>query len=550
MKALCVLYGGRLENEAFQKVLPGNESAFSLALAAVRHFPRAEKFVLFGIEGNKYPGLPDDMEMVSRLSWTRKSFLEELSRLSVNYDFTYVAWADCPLLDPALAALLAERHIRYGAEYTYADGWPYGFAPELLAAGTAGILAKLSENDESQVERDALFQVIQKDINAFDIETEISPSDLRPYRLTLAADSKRNLLLLSRLLEAGLKSASDAEKFINEKPELLRTLPAFFNIQVSSECPQVCSLCPWPIYGSKVSGDSGKPGTARGDFMSPAAFASLLDTIAEFAGDAVIDLSLWGELSLHPERLELVRAVLSRPALSLVIETSGIGWKPEELLELSRIASQAAPRKNHMAPLSWIVSLDAYNAERYKEIRGSGFSEARSCAKTLLSLFPEDSYVQAVRVKEYEDDIEHFYRSWKSEELPLPPDTNSPADSPARGNGVRRKWTDGRHIIIQKYDDFAGALPRLQASDLSPVKRRPCWHILRDMIILLDGSVPCCREDLGAINGNGDKELLGNALTGDISDIWERGAALYKEHCICEYKGICKCCDEYYTYNF
>jgi spiro-SPASM protein len=526
MKALCVLYGGRLEPEAFEKVLPGqagNESPFSLAVSAARAFPGVEKTVLLGIQDSDFADLPSDVEIVTRLSWTRTSLLEEISRLSVGRDFTYFAWADCPLLDPALAGVMAERHQCYKAEYSYADGWPYGLAPEILGPGIAGILAKLSDSTGSDgpVERDALFQVIQKDINAFDIETEISPVDLRPYRISLTADSKRNLLLLSRVMKelrqsssSGRISAADIEKLISEKPALLRTLPAFFNIQVLGACPQACSICPWPSFGGSV------PVTERKDFMPKAAFGELLDKIAEFAGDAVIDLSLWGELSLHPEHYVLIEMLLARPALSLVIETSGIGWKAGELKALA--ALQAAPRKNHMAPLSWIVSLDAFDPERYKELRGPGFSEAQDCAKTLLSLFPNDAYVQAVRQKGAEDDIEKFYRFWKGD--------------------------NSKQIIIQKYDDFAGSLPKLQAADLSPVKRRPCWHIQRDMNILLDGRVPSCREDLAVRKGNA--EIWGNAFSDDLSLIWEKGAALYDKHCKAEYPKICALCDEYYTYNF
>lgn len=522
MKALSVLYGGRLESEAFEKLKSGGESAFSMALAAAGRFPGVQKTIFLGIEGKEYPNLPSDAEAVLRSSWSRKSLVEEISRISSGFDLIYFAWADCPLLDPALAASLAERHLRYAAEYSYADGWPYGFAPELLAPGTAGILAKISEGDESPIERDALFQIIQKDINSFDIETEISPVDLRPYRLTLAADSRRNLLLLSRFMEAGFVTASEAEKFISSKPALLRTVPAFFSIQVSSACPQECSICPWPAYGAMQG-----PVTGRKEFMSSAVFATLLDKIADFSGDAVIDLSLWGELALHPQKLELIKMVLEKPALSLIVETSGIGWKADELEELSRYAEKAAPRKNHMAPVSWIVSLDACDPGRYREIRGPGFSEAQSCAKKLLLLFPGNAFVQAVRVKDSEDDIERFYRSWKEE-----------------------GGKDGKHVIIQKYDDFAGALPKLQASDLSPVKRRPCWHIQRDMNILLDGSVLSCREDLAALKGKGDKEILGNVFKQDLSVIWDRGAALYIEHCNLDYKGICSVCDEFYTYNF
>ncbi|MCL2381965.1 MAG: spiro-SPASM protein [Treponema sp.] len=530
MKALSVVYGGRLAPEAFEKMPGTGQSPFSLALAAAGRFAGAEKTVLLCLDGQNHD-LPPGVQAVRRPSWTIKSLLEEIARLGAGFDLVYFAWADCPLLDPELAGALAQRHIRYAAEYSYADGWPYGFAPELLAPGTAGILSSILTGD-GPVQRDSLFGVIQKDINAFDLETEISPVDLRHYRLSLAADSKRNSLLLSRFMEAGFTSASQAETCIRERPELLRTLPAFFNIQISAVCTQACSLCPWPIYGAK--GDT--PVTGRQEFMRKDAFAVLLEKIEEFAGDAVISVSLWGEPALHPEKMELIELVLARPALSLLIETSGIGWKNDELQALAAAASGAAPRKNHQPPLSWIVSLDAYSPERYREIRGPGFAEARACAKTLFELFPRDTYVQALRVSGFEDDIENFYRSWKGEDLPR--------------QALEAGRKDGEHIIIQKYDDFAGALPKLQASDLSPVKRRPCWHIQRDMNILLDGTVPCCREDVGAIRGAGDKPVWGNARTGELGAIWENGAAVYREHCDLQYKGICAGCDEYYTYNF
>jgi spiro-SPASM protein len=511
MNALAVLYAGSLSVETFDPIFSG-KSAFALALERGSVFSGVSKVVLLGTEGDAYPLLPSGVSLVLRPAWTKKSLLEELSRQSAGFDLTYFAWADCPLLDPALTGKIADRHLRYGAEYSYADGWPYGLAPELLAPGTAGILAKIISDDDGPVERDALFSVIQKDINAFDIETEISSIDLRVHRLSLTTDSRRNTLLLSRLVEAGLSSAADAERIIPAHPELLRTLPAFYAIQVAGPCPQACSLCPYPQFGA---GPNGEGITDRKDFLEPGRFTGLLDKIDSFSGDGVIDLSLWGELSLHPQKETLITAILDRPGLSCVIETSGLGWKTAELEALAAAASKAAPRKNRMAPLSWIVSLDAAGSSRYREIRGAGFSEAVECAKTLMSLFPKDSYVQAVRVKGAEDDIEQFYRFWKDL---------------------------GAGIIIQKYDDFCGFLPKLQATDLSPVQRRPCWHLMRDMAILIDGKVPRCRETLNA------GETLGNAFTEDLETIWARGELLYREHF--PYRGPCAECDEYYTYNF
>jgi spiro-SPASM protein len=185
------------------------------------------------------------------------------------------------------------------------------------------------------------------------------------------------------------------------------------------------------------------------------------------------------------------------------------------------------------------VSLDAAAEGRYAEVRGAGFSEAVSTAKTLLGLFPNDAYVQAVRVAGAEDDIEQFYRSWK-------------------------ETAGAERIIIQKYDDFAGALPKKQAADLSPVERRPCWHLLRDMSVFMDGTVSQCREDLSPIKSEVPLEggagttlknvvahgALGNAFQEPLETLWDRGLELYRAHCSRRYPGICTESDEYYTFNF
>ena len=509
MNALAVLYGGSLSEAAFDHVFSGR-NALDLALERAGAFPGVEKTILLTGEdfesqgGSAVPGR-GNFERCARPVWTKKVLLDTLADISREFDLTYFAWADCPLLDPVLAGTIKERHIRYGAEYSYADGWPYGLAPELLAPGTAAILSKILGDSDDPLERDAVFSVIQRDINSFDIETEISPVDLRHYRLSLTADSKRNLLLLTRLVSAGLSGARGVEGILTENPGLLRTLPNFYPIQVSGPCPQHCEFCPYPRLGP------------REGFLDIPQFESLLEKIVNFSGDAVIDLSLWGELSLHPRKEELIRLVLDRPGLSLVIETSGIGWKPEGLETLAAKAAGAKKRKAPMPPLSWIISLDTQDPEQYRKIRGSGYTEAVECAKKLVSLFPRNTYVQAVRIKGFEDDIEGFYRFWKDA---------------------------GAQIIIQKYDSFCGFLPDLQASDLSPIRRRPCWHLMRDMAVLLDGTVPLCREELSG------GRILGNAFREPLELLWSRGEEFYREQCIPEYSGLCAGCDEYYTYNF
>ncbi|MDR2952213.1 MAG: spiro-SPASM protein [Treponema sp.] len=520
MNALLALFAGNPSPEAFEPVFNGKNS-LELAVERAGKFPGVGKTALFA-SGGDFSFL-ENVQIERRETWTKRGLLERIAELQAGFDCAYFAFADCPFYDPALAAAVAERHTRYGAEYSYADGWPFGLAPEMLSPGTAAILAKIAGDDAGLIEEDFLFSVLQKDINAFDIETEISPADLRCHRLRLRADSKRNFALLKNFMEAAggkIPLTADVEKIVAERPQILRTLPAFYPVQVYGGCPQSCSLCPYPAHTDALG---------RKDYMDGGKFESLLDKITAFSGDAVIDLSLWGELSLHPEKMKLIEKVLSRPELALVIETSGLGWKNEELEKCAGITRSSAPRKNKMPPLSWIVSLDAVDGERYKEARGRGYAEALDCVKTLFSLFPEDGYVQAVRTAGAEDDIEKFYRYWKD---------NAPSGE--------------KNIIIQKYDDFCGALPKKQASDISPVIRQPCWHLMRDMPVLIDGTALLCREELAILRGanNGNNRVLGNVFTSSLESVWENKKAYYEEHCRGTYADLCSGCDEYYTYNF
>lgn len=548
MEAISVLFAGRLSPHATAPLgaapgpsgsgtTGGGPSAFLRAVAGALNFSSSAGVVVLATEGQELPELPEGATVEFSPSWTRNSVLARLAALSTERHL-YWAWADTPLLDPALAARIRDRHLRYAAEYSYADGWPAGLAPELLAPGVAELLRRIAGNEDGPVERDLLFSVIQKDINSFDIETEIASTDLRSHRLLLAADCARNVLLLERWLSSGYSGAGDAERLCSAGPALLRTLPAFYAVQVTGGCPQACSLCPYPRFGADTSG---LPPLKRRDEMSPERFSELLDRIVAFSGDAVVDLSPWGEPSLHSGIVDLVRSVLARPELSLIIETSGVGWKPGVIAELAAVVAAAPPRlyprfaaapspavaardSSAGAPqqgpgdaVSWIVSLDAEDPVLYRSLRGDGREEARAVATELISRFPGCVYVQTLRTTENEADLEPFYRGWKAA---------------------------GAQVIVQKYDSFCGRLPDLKVADLSPVRRHPCWHLMRDLTVLLDGTVPLCREDLER------SEILGNAFSEDLETIWRRGESYYRAHLGEKYPALCRNCDEYYTYNF
>jgi spiro-SPASM protein len=496
MKNTAVINGISLRDPAFRSLL-GGESAFARALAYARRLPDVDRVVL--LLSRPLPSFDHGLVAeVVRESWTVQTLLDELVSAAGGTQDVFYFHADTPFLDDAVTARMYELHRRYAADYTFADGYPAGLTPEILTPETARRLRGMA--GDGVPDRETLFTVIRKDINAFDIETEISAEDQRLLRVTLAADTERNFLLLKRVVEHGGRDAPGICAVLRDTPRILRTLPAFFPVQVVERCPHACSYCPYPVFGGAIQDKSGA--------MPVAAFADLARRIAEFAGDAVIDVSLWGEPGLHPQMAELAAAALALPGIELVIETSGVGWSPG-VLRAMRDRLQRAP--------TWIVSLDAASEEMYGRLRGTGFAEANRAAEELLTLFPATTWVQAVRMKENEEDLDVFYRKWK-ERTP--------------------------NVIVQKYDSFAGLLPDRAVADLSPLKRFPCWHLKRDLAILIDGTVPLCREDVKA------ETRLGNAFSEDLAVIWDRAREIYEAHTFQRFPALCARCDEYYTYNY
>lgn len=498
-------------------------TAFQYVMEKIQFFPQLDRAVVL-------TDLPkDDLtrhwhpefgEIVSRPAWSAADLLRSMqSEVSPDPDEEtsedlFVVWADAPLLDGVLTEKMYQNHRRYFADYSFADGYPRGLAPEILRSTALPQLIELAERHSVPAGRDFIFDVVQKDINAFDLETEVAPTDQRLLRVRLSADTKRNFHQLRGIIAAGGRDAESVQRVIAEQPELLRTLPAFVNVQITDGCPQACSYCPFPHFGGDI--------LEKRDEMPLKRWKDLVETVAAFCGDAVISVSLWGEPALHSRFVELAAEVLRRPSLSLVVETSGIGWTLPVLQELGRrFGTFAAPEQSDIPVgnrLTWIVSLDANDAQMYGRLRGEQWQEALATVETLRGFFPRQVYVQAVRMQSNEEQLDAFYRYWKQ--------------------------LDAVQPLVQKYDSFCGVLPERKVTDLSPINRFPCWHLKRDLIVLIDGSVPMCREDLK------QQHLLGNIFESDIAEIWERGVEYYQQHIEEEYPDLCRSCDEYYTYNF
>ena len=427
--------------------------------------------------------------------------IEALIQASGTFDETVVVWSDAPFLRPDVTAEMLALHRQYRADYTFADGFPAGLTPEILRPAMLSVLRGWADGRTAGVDRGTLFELLSTDINRFDVETHLSPVDLRSRRLSLTADTLRNRLLLDRYADdAGLEIRAFLER-IEQTGTRARTLPATLHVQITDGALQV------PVW-SPVRQFLPDTLTRRGS-ITRERWNDLLDRALAWAGDLTVLPSFWGEPSLHPQILELLSDALEKPGLKLCVETSGLGWADVDLETLSQHPGAAR--------IEWIVELDSDAAETYRTMRGDGFEEAHRLVSRLLPLFSGHVWPQTVRMGLNEPEMETFYKRWKEEA--------------------------GR-VIIQKHNDFGGRLERAKPSELSPWKRHPCWHLARDLAVFLDGSVVVCRDDFSKTMP------LGNVWTDTLETIWEHGSGLFERHTREDWPEVCQNCDEWYTFHF
>ncbi len=416
-------------------------------------------------------------------------------------------WGDTPFLNPVLSQRLGQMFQDYRADFAFADGYPRGLVPEIVFQQRLVSLYQLAQQHPLNVSRSGVFELIQKDINSFHIETLMSRGDHRLSRLELFGQYRRTHVLVTRFAEKlypyGTPEhfSDDAyEKIFDEKVLPHRTLPASILLQIAAPCPHSCSYCPYPLIHPGHKSDM--------TFMDIDKLKTIIRSLQDFMPEGTINLSFLGEPLMHPQIVSCLQFLNDETPYDTLVETTGVGWTPDVLEALL---------KRPLEKVSFIIGMDTTDPQRYAALGKTGFQVARDFANSLLESWKERIYFQTLRLKGGEDDLLKTYREWE-------------------------KVTS--NIIVQKYDTFAGFLPDHKVVDLQPVKRFPCWHLKRSLAIFLDGTVVQCKEDM-------KKEfVLGNVFQQSFEDIWNTLQDLYNQHREGHFPSPCKECDEYYTYTF
>ncbi len=506
MKSILVLFDEKNKYED-QKVFDGKSAKELCQVSAAA----------LGFEVKTISGCP-----------TITALLEELDKICRDWgaDNLIFSYADCPFLNKKLTDELLNTHIEYKAEYTFAEGYPEGLAPEVLNKGTIAILSQLSKTSakatgDQKVTRHSLMDIIKTDINSFEVETVLAPKDWRLFRLAFDCRKKETFIACQKLITKGNFDADAAElsDYASKNLEILKTVPAFYNLQLAQKCQGKCSYCPYPVQLKQKEGTECSSAEKIMDFDKA---CELINQISDFSGEAVIGLSAWGECFNHPALLKIIEKILSYEGLSVFIEADGCSIPENFAQEVAPIVNAAAERTNGWQKIMIVVSMDGVEPGACKTIRGENFNleAAADAVKKLEEALPGCVYPQFVRMNANEAQLEKFFRYWNDK------------SSESHGN-----------FIIQKYNSFAGLLKNEEPANLSPLERNVCWHLRRELTILYNGDVPVCYCRVL-------DDIVGNVFGEGLEETWKKLDVHLSNNYSGNYGKKCGGCDEFYTFNF
>jgi len=230
-----------------------------------------------------------------------------------------------------------------------------------------------------------------------------------------------------------------------------------------------------------------------------------------------------GEPADHPDFYALMDIICNETlAEQLIIETNGI--KADSNFK-SYLSTQGHEK------IKVIINNNGMDNASYLKLHGSDSFE--KVFNNILSLNELNSsgervYLQIMKINETDEFtsgdeqrsyLDKFYDFWEGYKVP---------------------------IILQKQNTYSGKIKDRRYSDLSPLKRIPCWHLQRDLYILSDGTVAYCKQDIDGEKGYGNitttplKEILNNQKEAFVNNYSDKFPS----------KPDCKNCDEWYTFNF
>lgn len=423
-----------------------------------------------------------------------------------NSENVVIIKADSPFFDTQILGEMIEIHSKYLAEFTYSENLPEGFACEIISA-------ELMENIPDIKEKTLpLTQVIKSNINLFDVELFYKEPDLRDRRISFRASNPRDRVIMERLfnLKNAIPSYTEIKDILNNNPEVLFLSPSYVEVELCGNCELDCIFC----YRKSLKSTHG--------LMEFETFGKIIEQMRQYNLPYTLAFGGSGEPLMHPKFYSILEMACEEHLVErIIIETNGLYAD----LNFKQFLEKQKGEKVFV-----IINNNGLDRDSYSRLHGADKFDA--VYKNIISLSElnnkekERIFVQIMKINETDEIQKGEQRSYLDKYYDF--------------------WEKQLPIILQKQNIYFGKIKDRRYSDLSPLKRIPCWHLQRDLYILADGTVSFCKED---IDGNFSR---GNINSESLAEILENQKKSFIENYNFKFpiNPDCEKCDEWYTFNF
>ena len=439
------------------------------------------------------------------LNTSKETFLKSIFEQTFNFNIVILVHNDSEFYNLKENQILLKNFLNYDCDIGFGDNFPEGIVFEIFKRDIIPIMENIQEQNQILTTRNLIQDIINIDVNTFDLENHYAEVSLRTLRLSFFANSLQNQYTINKVkdlfsnddLPYFLFNFNDFAKTLLNNRQILQTIPKYFQINITNKQLQNYLFSPISNENSQDIID-----------LNLKNFERILNKIVTFSPNSVIGFAGFGESTANKDWLKMIELTLLKN-VSCLLETSGIFFEKE-------ITEHILTLKNHHL-LHIVFLIEAVEKNLYSLIRGNNFNldQILENIEYLLLKRPKNSYVQTVKTIETFDHLPQYYQYFK-------------------------KLTN--NIIIAKYNHFKNNLPERRINPMQPFEKIDCWHLKRDWIIDENGNLFVCKQDINK------EHLIGNCLQDNFEHLFNKSKIFFEKHL--NDWNFCKNCDEYYTYNF
>ena len=441
---------------------------------------------------------------VKNINYTPKEaedYLNNIYKETENYDNIIYIPNNMPMFNIDETVKLTKIHEENISYFTYGENYPEGIIPFIIRRNAFEKLFNCIKTKNINITENTIKDIVFIDPNFFEIEILVSEYDMRYYRVSLFANSKRNALIISKLIK--YRDYDEITKAIKEEASLRRTLPSYIEIDINNrQNLSNKNLLSSNIIANEINKEEKN--------LSVEEFKIIYDKLVAFCDDFHLSIGSYYEPLLNKDVFNILEYALLNKNVNVYLETNAVLLDEENAKKLLLLQE-----KNNN--LHVIIHLDAVEQNVFNTI----YKEDH--LKTILSNIdyyfirePKNTYLQITKQKDNFDYLASYYKYFDKYKI---------------------------EIIMQKYYTYRGIVENKKIGDMTPLINVGCWHLARDLFIDAYGDIYICRFDINK------EKCIASIYKETLENIWKELENYYIENAL-KKLDFCKNCDEWYLFNF